>query len=112
MIYKICFASDWAGAVNRGRYDGSEDDLRDGFMHFSTASQLPETAFKHFSDQGDLVLVAVLASSLGEELKWEKSRGGDLFPHYYNFLDLEKVYTVQPLTRDDYGTHIFPEDLI
>ena len=112
MIYKICSAVEWAGALNSGRYEGSEDDLRDGFMHFSTADQLAGTAQKHFSGEDDLVLVSVLVSSLGEGLKWEKSRGGDLFPHYYGSLDIAKVYTVQPLVLGDDGVHIFPGELV
>jgi uncharacterized protein (DUF952 family) len=107
-IYKICPASLWREAESAGVFRGSELDRRDGFIHFSTASQAVETAAKHFSGQRDLVLVSVDAAKLGDQLKWEPSRGGALFPHLYGELSLDVVRWVEelPLGRDG---HVFPE---
>jgi uncharacterized protein (DUF952 family) len=97
VIYKICPAALWREAERDGIFRGSADDKRDGFIHFSTAAQLVETAAKHFSGQHDLVLVRVDAAKLGADLKWETSRGGALFPHLYGDLGLDAVMTAQPL---------------
>ena len=90
-IYKICRPAEWAGAERGGVFRGSPDDRRDGFIHSSTAAQLPETVEKHFTGASDLVLVAVDAAKLGAALKWESSRGGALFPHLYGDLSLTAV---------------------
>ncbi len=87
-IYKICERAQWRAAEAAGQFRGSAVDERDGFIHFSTAAQLAETAAKHFAKASDLMLVAVDAAALGAELKWERSRGGDLFPHLYAALPL------------------------
>src|SRR5256885_16258242 len=87
-IYKICSASAWREAERQGVYRGSADDLRDGFIHFSTAQQLAATAARHFAGQKGLFLVAVDADALGEALRWEPARDGALFPHRYGDLDL------------------------
>ena len=75
-LYKICPASLWHEAERLGRFRGSEVDIRDGFIHFSTAAQAAETAAKHFAGQRDLLLLHVDAASLGAALTWEPSRGG------------------------------------
>ena len=85
-IYKICTATEWADAERGGVYRGSAADVKDGFIHFSTAEQAAETAAKWFAGQRDLVVVAVEADALGDKLKWEPSRGGALFPHLYGEL--------------------------
>ena len=90
-VYKICPASHWRVAERDGIFRGSEVDLRDGFIHFSSAEQVAETAAKHFAGARDLMLLRVNAASLGELLKWEPSRGGALFPHLYGDLDLKAV---------------------
>jgi uncharacterized protein (DUF952 family) len=109
MIYKICPASAWREAERQGVFRGSEVDLRDGFIHFSTASQVGETARKHFFGQAGLFLIAVDADPLGNALRWERSRNGDLFPHLYGELDLGAVVRVlSVLTRSD-GSHDIPE---
>lgn len=107
-IYKICPAPLWRNAERAGVFRGSEIDLRDGFIHFSTATQAMETAAKHFAGQGDLVLVSVDDSKLGDKLKWEPSRGGALFPHLYGDLDLKAVTQVDPLPLGPDGRHEFP----
>lgn len=108
IIYKICHRDEWESAERQGRYDGSADDLADGFIHFSTSGQLRETAEKHFSGQQDLVLVAVDVSQLTESLKWEPSRGGDLFPHLYAALPTSSVVQVSPLSLDEDGIPQLP----
>ncbi len=107
-IYKICSAEEWALAIASGAYEGSSVDLTDGFIHFSTAAQAQATADKHFAGQSDLVLVAVEARALGDALKWEPSRGGDLFPHLYARLPVSAVNGVTPLPLAADGRHIFP----
>ena len=108
-IYKICPAALWRDAERAGAFRGSPADLRDGFIHFSTAAQLPETVARHFAGERDLVLVAVAAAALGDALKWEPSRGGALFPHLYGELPLSAVRWVEALRLDAGGRHVFPE---
>ena len=107
-IYKICPAALWREAERAGAFRGSEVDRRDGFIHFSTAAQLAETAAKHFAGQRDLLLVSVNASQLGARLKWEPSRGGALFPHFYGDLDLTTVVRVEPIPLGADGRHALP----
>ena len=108
-IYKICPASAWREAERQGVFRGSPDDISDGFIHFSTASQVAETARKHFFGQIGLFLVAVDADALGKALRWERSRNDQLFPHLYGDLDLGAVIRVLGLrTRAD-GSHDIPE---
>jgi uncharacterized protein (DUF952 family) len=107
-LYKICPTSLWREAERNGVFRGSAVDLRDGFIHFSTAGQAAETAAKHFAGQGDLVLLRVDAASLGVALKWEPSRGGALFPHLYGDLDPKAVTRVDPLPLGAGGRHEFP----
>lgn len=108
MIFKICTASEWAQAERKGEFSGSPVDLSDGYIHFSTAAQVAETAAKHFAAQADLVLVAVDAAALRADLKWEPSRGGDLFPHLYAALPVGAAAWVRPLPLDGSGRHVFP----
>lgn len=102
-IYKILPQADWDAARAAGTYGGSPVDLTDGFIHFSTAEQCQETARRHFHGQPDLVVLEVEGDDLGEALKWEPSRGGELFPHLYGALDCSLVRGVSeaPLGPDD-----------
>lgn len=107
IIYKIVPVALWQEAQAAGVFRGAPVDLADGFIHFSTAQQVAETAAKHFAGQSDLLLVAVNADALGA-LKWEPSRGGALFPHLYAGMPLDAVLWSKPLPWD--GTrHVFPE---
>jgi uncharacterized protein (DUF952 family) len=108
-IYKICSAQLWRDAQRAGRFGGAPPDERDGFIHFSTAAQVAETAAKHFAGAAGQVLVAVDAGALDGGLKWEPSRGGDLFPHLYGALSLQAVLWVVPLPLGPDGRHVFPE---
>ncbi len=109
-IYKICPRALWREAERAGRFEGAPVDVADGFIHFSTARQLRETAARHFAGEGDLVLVAVDAGALGEALRFEPSRGGDLFPHLYGALPLEAVRDTSPLPLEA-GVHLFPPEI-
>ena len=111
LIYKISPATDWRMAEKAGRFTGAPVDLADGFIHFSTAEQVRETAAKHFAGQDGLVLVTVETERLGQALKWEPSRGGALFPHLYGDLPMAAVAEVTDLPLDDAGLHVFPEGL-
>ena len=111
LIYKISPGKDWQQAEARGRFSGAPVDLADGFIHFSAAEQVRETAAKHFAGQDGLVLVAVDAEALGAGLKWEPSRGGALFPHLYGELDMSAVRWVRELPLGADGAHLFPEAL-
>ncbi len=106
-IYKICDAAQWAAAERDGEFRGSAVDCSDGYIHFSTAAQVTETASKHFAGMSDLVLIAAEADDLGDALRWELSRGGALFPHLYGVLPMAAVRWVKPL-RVDGGRHVFP----
>ena len=108
-IYKISERSVWDAAACAGLYPGSEADRRDGFIHFSTAAQLAETAAKHFAGQTDLMLLAVDSEALGPTLKWERSRRGDLFPHLYAALPLSAVRWARPLPEEIGGRRLLPE---
>jgi uncharacterized protein (DUF952 family) len=107
LIYKIVPAALWRAAEALAEFDGAPVDLADGYIHFSTAAQLRKTAAKHFAGQRDLLLVAVEAERLGDALKWEPSRGGDLFPHLYGKLQLADVLRVDALPVRADGTHDF-----
>jgi uncharacterized protein (DUF952 family) len=108
-IYKICEAALWREAECRGAFGGADVDRRDGYIHFSTATQVAETAVRHFAGIDDLVLVAVDAAALGPALAWEPARGGDRFPHLYGELPVSAVRWVRPLPRAADGRHVFPE---
>ncbi len=110
-IYKISTRQEWDLALSKGVYQGSKDDLRDGFIHFSKASQLRETARKHFSGQADLLLIVVDSSKFGPELKWEVSRGGELFPHLFDSLNVSLISGQYELPLNDQGEHVFPEEI-
>jgi uncharacterized protein (DUF952 family) len=108
-IYKICEEPLWREAERTGAFCGAPVDTRDGFIHFSTAAQVCETAARHFEGADGLLLVAVSAEALAGALKWEASRGGDLFPHLYGVLPLAAVLWAKPLPLGTDRRHVFPE---
>jgi uncharacterized protein (DUF952 family) len=110
-VYKIVAADLWQAAEDSGVFAGAGIDLKDGFIHLSTAAQARRTAQLYFSGRDDLVLVAVDGASLGEALKYERSRDGDLFPHLYGALPLTTVLSIRPLPLGADGSHIFPKDV-
>ncbi|QFU15541.1 DUF952 domain-containing protein [Microvirga thermotolerans] len=109
IIYKICSEPLWKAAEAEKVFRGAPVDSQDGYIHFSTAAQVRETAARHFAGQDGLVLVAVDEERLGEALRYEPSRGGDLFPHLYALLPLSAVLWVKPLPLGDDGRHVFPD---
>jgi len=108
-IYKICDAALWREAERAGSFAGAPVDRADGYIHFSTAGQVRETAARHFAGMDDLVLVAVEADALGAALRYEPSRGGALFPHLYGPLPMAAVRWVKPFGLGADGQHVFPE---
>lgn len=108
MIYHMCPAETWEAAKLAGTYGGTDDDRRDGFIHFSTAEQVAESARRHRAGQVGLVLIAVESDRLGDRLRWEPSRGGQLFPHLYGALAPAEAASVRPLPLGPDGMHVFP----
>ncbi len=106
--YKVLTADQMATLERDGRFDGAPVDVADGYIHLSTADQLTETVDKHFAGQHDLHVAAVDLGSFGASLKWEESRGGQLFPHLYGPLLLETVIAYGPLERDPDGAVKLP----
>lgn len=108
-IYKIAPRTLWQAAEEAGVFTGAPVDINDGYIHFSTAAHVRETAAKHFAGQDDLLLIAINPESLGDALKYEVARGGALFPHLYGDLPLSAVLWVRPLPLGPDGVHQFPE---
>ena len=108
-IYKLCSASLWREAERAGVFAGSAIDHADGYIHFSTAAQVAETASRYFRGEDDLMLVAVDGGRLGPALRYEASRGGALFPHLYASLTLSAVIWARPLPIGADGLHRFPD---
>lgn len=107
VAYKVLTAPQMAELADSGRFAGAPVDLADGFIHFSTADQARETAAKHFAGQSGLVLAALDADALGADLKWEPSRGGQLFPHLYRPFAVSEVIWAKPLPLAASGSHDF-----
>ena len=110
-VYKVTPRAAWDAACRTGTYEGSADDLRDGFIHLSTRDQLAGTLAKYFHGQDDLVLIQFATRALGEALQWEVSRGGQLFPHLYAGLSTLDATAVRALRLSDDGVPMLPEDL-
>jgi len=109
VAYKLVDRGEWDAARAGGAYDGSAVDRADGFIHLSTAAQLAETARRHYASRDGLVLVEVATAPLGEALRWEASRGGELFPHIYGTLPLSAALSERPLSVRDDGTMMFED---
>ncbi len=107
-IYHICRRDEWQAAQAAGSYSGSSQDQADGFIHFSGPAQVVESAAKHRAGQSGLVILEVDPVALGPALKWEPSRGGQLFPHLYGRLPAAAVRRVADLPLGADGRHIFP----
>lgn len=111
MVHKICTENEWQQLQENGRFFGSPDDLRDGFIHFSASDQVARTAAKFFAGRSDLVLIVVNPARLGSALRWEASASGALYPHLYAALPLDAVVAATPLTLGPDGLHILPPEL-
>ena len=108
MIYHLAKQAAWAEAQRRGVYRGAPADRADGFLHFSTAAQIVDSAAIHRTGEADLMLVATQAAALADDLRWEASRSGKLFPHLYGDLPLDRVAWAKPLPLGPDGRHMFP----
>lgn len=109
VIYKVLTVAEM-NVVGDGReFIGSPVDRADGYIHFSTAKQVRETVAKHFKEKGDLLLISFDVSRFGKALKWERSRGGDLFPHLYQTLDLNLAKSRTKISMLEDGSHAFPD---
>ena len=107
-IYHMCRKPAWHEALETGEYRGSALDLKDGFIHFSTAEQVQKTAALHLTRIDDLVLLRVPVDAVADALKWEASRDGALFPHLYRSLRCDEPANVTDLELDASGRHVFP----
>ena len=112
LIYKITDDVSWRAALAQGTFDGSADDRRDGFIHFSTAEQTPATLAKHFAGRAGLVVGAVDPARLADAIRWEASRGGALFPHLYGPLPVAAVVWWRPLPLGRNGVHVLPDEVV
>ncbi len=108
IAYKVLLADELARLEADGQFDGAPIDIADGYVHMSTAAQLAETIDKHFAGHTDLTVAAVDLAALGDAVRWEPSRGGQLFPHLYGPLPLDVVIAYGPLEREDDGTVLLP----
>jgi uncharacterized protein (DUF952 family) len=109
LIFKILTQEQWRQAKAEGVFRGAPIDLKDGYIHFSTAEQVRGTADRHFAGMDDLVLAAVDAGKLGVKLVYEVSRGDALFPHLYEVLDLAAVKWVKPMPLGKDRRHELPD---
>jgi uncharacterized protein (DUF952 family) len=110
-VYKLFRQSEWQEAARTGLFTGSADDRRDGFIHLSALSQVRGTFEKYFSTEREPVLAGFDADSLGVALKWEISRNGERFPHFYGALDVSRALSVSRIGRDPAGAPVFPADV-
>lgn len=110
-VYRLLAQDVWQRALADGQFVGTEHDVRDGFIHFSTAAQVAETATRHYAGQPSLVLLWVEVAALGDALRFEPSRGGALFPHLYGALPVSAVVRSAPLPLGADGVHRFPGEL-
>ena len=107
-VYKLIDRTEWDQAKAAGTFAGAEIDLRDGYIHLSTAAQAQETASLHFTGRRNILLLEIEAESLGDRLKWEPSRGGQLFPHLYGPLVPAAVIAVHEAPLDEGGAPRLP----
>ena len=110
-IYKILTPDQWSAFQSDASFAGAPIDLSDGYIHFSTAEQAKETADKYFADHNDIVLLELDAEAFAENLKWEPSRGGALFPHLYATLSIESIQESWTMQRGSDGMFSYPDEL-
>lgn len=108
--WKILSVSDWKRLLAEGFYEGSAVDLVDGYIHLSAADQLEATASKHYAGQSELMLVEVDLTAIADDVVWEPSRGGALFPHIYGVLPLSATRRPRPLSVTTDGQMILTSD--
>ena len=110
IVYKVCSKDEWDNAILNKFYGGSEIDNKDGFIHLSTKKQLNETVTKHFRGKKNLLVISFSTKKIQDNLKWEVSRNGDLFPHYYGNLETKFAEKTYNLYLNANGIHEFPEN--
>ena len=108
-IYHVCKDAEWCRAQEEGEYIGSSQDISDGFIHFSSRSQVHKSVAKHRAGQGGLVILEVDTGLIEKGLVWEPSRGGQLFPHLYENLSVSIVTRTAALNLNENGNHDFPD---
>lgn len=111
IIYKVVDQQVWADAKSVGQFSGAAIDLEDGYIHLSTAGQVAETVAKHFAGQDNLLLVSVSVAAVDDQLKWERSRNDQLFPHLYRPLKNSDVVGEHPLVMSADGSHTMPSEI-
>lgn len=111
LVYKILSETAWTASQRTGAIEASDLDRADGYVHLSSGTQVVETLRRHFPRATGLVLIAYRATSLGDALKWEASRTGEFFPHYYGELSVTQALWSAPLPIDEAGGHILPDVL-
>ncbi len=109
LIYKLIGRMDWLAACANGYFVGSQADLADGYIHFSTAGQIRQTAERHYRGVDDLLLLALDDETLGGAVKWEPARNGSLFPHVYGSIEPRLFTVCRPAPLDSEGTPIVGE---
>jgi uncharacterized protein (DUF952 family) len=109
-VYKVCSKDEWDQAVLNQFYSGSEVDNKDGFIHLSTKKQLNETVVKHFWGKKNLIIISFNIEKIQDNLRWEVSRNGDLFPHYYGDLETKFAERIFYLHLNPDGIHKFPKN--
>jgi uncharacterized protein (DUF952 family) len=107
-VYHVCRTPEWDAACAAGRYAGSSQDLADGFIHCSSAGQVVASVARHRAGQNGLTILEIDAAALGAALRWEPSRGGQLFPHIHGVLDPAHVHRAAALPLGADGRHVFP----
>ena len=110
-VFKILRDREWREFESEKSYSGSPADVKDGFIHFSTSEQLRGTLEKHFNGEASLVLVSIESDNILDDLKWEPSRGGDLFPHYYGNLSFDQIEDAMMINRDQSGQWIVDTEI-
>jgi uncharacterized protein (DUF952 family) len=109
LLYYLARKDEFAAARDGAFYLGSAEDRADGFIHFSTADQVRESARRHRAGERDLLLLEVDGTALGPALRWEAARGGQMFPHLYGRLPLSAIRRTAPLPLGAGGEHAFPD---
>ena len=112
LIFKVLTAVQWDEIQREGWFEGAPVDRADGYIHFSTVTQLPETLARHFAGEANLVLAAADTDALDDALKWEPARGGDLFPHLYRGLFLAEIAWAEPLALGADGRQVLPSQAV
>jgi len=106
--YKVLSHGEWEVLERDRAFNGAQVDLADGYIHLSTAAQLAETLDKHFAGRDDLMILSVDLDAAGDAVRWEPSRGDQLFPHLYGPLTMDLVLAYGPLVREADGSVRLP----